>query len=79
MSEGDVLFGSVYNFYWLYQKGGGFHALTVFDFRTHNMIYTYRADVTVTDLPEFVDLMSDNVSINKDVIAGSLTAQVLKW
>ncbi len=35
--------------------------------------------MTVTDLPEFVDLMSENIAYNKDVISGSVTASVLKW
>ena len=35
--------------------------------------------MTVTDLPEFVDLMSIDIHLNKDVIHGSVTAKSLTW
>ena len=39
----------------------------------------YRADVVVTDLPDFVPLMSGNIDLNKDVLSGSATARTLIW
>ena len=33
----------------------------------------------VTDLPDFVPLMSENVDLNKDVLSGSATARTLIW
>lgn len=42
-------------------------------------VYGHRANVTVTDLPEFVELMSDNIALNKDVISGSVLAKSLTW
>ena len=39
----------------------------------------FRADVTITDLPDFVELMSTNIDLNKDLIAGSVTAKALTW
>jgi len=33
----------------------------------------------VTDLPEFVSLMSDNISLNQGVISGSVTPRALTW
>ena len=39
----------------------------------------HRADVMVTDLPDFVPLMSENIDLNKDVLSGSVTARTLIW
>ena len=38
-----------------------------------------RADVMVTDLPDFVPLMSENIDLNKNVLSGSATAGTLIW
>ena len=38
-----------------------------------------RANATVTDLPDFVVLMESNVELNKDSIAGRVTARSLAW
>ena len=37
------------------------------------------AHVLVTDLPEFVDLMSCNVELNSHVITGCVGAEELSW
>lgn len=38
-----------------------------------------RADVLVTDLPEFVDLMRTNVQMNSSTLTGCVTATELTW
>ena len=48
--------------------------ITRVDIKSH-----YRADVTVTDLPDFVELMSTNIDLNKESIQGSVTAKALTW
>ena len=35
--------------------------------------------MTITDLPDFVELMSTNVELNKESIEGSVTAKALTW
>ena len=35
--------------------------------------------MTVSDLPEFVELMSANIDLNKDIIRGSVSARTLIW
>ena len=35
--------------------------------------------MVITDLPEFVELMSTNVSLNSEVLSGKVTAKALKW
>ena len=39
----------------------------------------YSANVTVTDLADFVPLMATNIALNQDVITGNVTARSLKW
>ncbi|XP_060073000.1 protein N-lysine methyltransferase METTL21D-like [Ylistrum balloti] len=39
----------------------------------------YGADVTVTDLPEFLPLMNLNINTNKHHITGTAVAQSLQW
>ena len=38
-----------------------------------------RADVTITDLPDFVELMYTNIDLNKESIQGSVIARALTW
>lgn len=37
------------------------------------------ADVTLTDLPQFVSLMQSNIDSNQDVLSGKATAKTLIW
>ena len=41
--------------------------------------FHFSAHVTVTDLKDFVHLMSTNIELNKDVIQGSAIARTLTW
>ena len=56
---------------WSHQKYGYRHICSLFSYD--------RADVTVTDLPDFVELMSTNIDLNKESIQGSVTARALVW
>ena len=38
-----------------------------------------RADVTLTDLPDFVPLLQLNIDNNKDLLKGKAVCQALKW
>ena len=49
------------------------------ELKIHCFVHFASADVFVTDLPEFLDLMSTNVDFNSEVLAGSAVARTLKW
>ena len=39
----------------------------------------FSADVVLTDLPEFVDLMTSNIETNSQILRGRVQAKALKW
>ena len=57
-----------------------FHSALSFRIRKHNVQHFFdRANVTVTDLPEFVPLMDYNIRDNTASVTGTIRAASLTW
>ena len=39
----------------------------------------FRAEVIISDLPEFIPLINMNIEVNKDLITGNTMAKALTW